>query len=175
MRRQNGAERPYKRIQRKQQPGAYAAGCFYISCACCGAYGPELCPAMSDPVPPPPASRRPGYRGDGATCPAWIVVLFLLCLFLLFISYYIAIYLFLIIDIYIIIYLSIYLSIYLCLCLYIWLSCRRLRRLLRLYIYAQKRPPIRSNNRNARRIATEQRRQPGQKKGVKNEKPFTHT
>lgn len=31
--------------------------------------------------------QRPGSRGDGAPFFVWIVVLFLLCLFLLFISY----------------------------------------------------------------------------------------
>lgn len=112
MRRQNGAERPYKRIQGEQQPEACAAGCFYIIGARCCACVPERARSYAA-YAAASSVRRPGAAArhvPPGRC------LFLLCLFLLFISY---LYSYILIIIYLCMYLLyicvyIYLSIYIC-------------------------------------------------------------
>lgn len=118
MRRQNGAKRQYKRIQRETAARGTCRGLLLYYWARCCACVPQLCPAMADPVPPPPASsvRDPGATArrfsSGSSSFFFFVYFFFLLVIYMAISIYHYIYNYISIYMYLCIYISIYLSIY---------------------------------------------------------------
>lgn len=149
MRRQNGVKRQYKRIQRNTAARGIRRGLllYYwgVLLRLWAAAMPDLYPHM----PPPPVSGAQGGRGRRRAVFRPDLRLFLLCLFLLFISYFYY-------TIYIIIYPYMYL-LYICvyISIYIYTPVGACGSRCAPYEHAHKRPPSRSYNRNARRNAKE--------------------
>ena len=113
MRRQNGVKRQYKRIQRNTAARGIRRGLllYYwgVLLRLWAAAMPDLYPHM----PPPPVSGAQGGRGRRRAVFRPDLRLFLLCLFLLFISYFYIYYIYNYISIYVsIIYMCLYIYLY---------------------------------------------------------------